>query len=86
VFIGVMTNLLFALVAAFVAGGVARAAIADQAIFWAFNGGLVVFLAGLISESVELKRIGSPIMGSAILLGQALLAMRLWSREGGEPA
>lgn len=86
VFIGVMTNLLFALVAAFVAGGVARAAIADQAIFWAFNGGLVVFLAGLISESVELKRIGSPIMGSAILLGLALLAMRLWSREGGEPA
>ena len=86
VFIGVMTNLLFALVAAFVAGGVARTGTADQVIFWAFNGGLVVFLAGLISESVDLKRIGSPIMGSAILLGLALLAMRLWSHEGAEPA
>ena len=45
------------------------------------NVGLVVFLVGLIAGSPELKRIGSPIMGIAILVGLATIAIRLWSSD-----
>jgi len=60
-FIGVMTNALFALVA--------RSSLreANPALPWAINGGLVVFLLGLILDVSALVRIGAPVMGLALI-------------------
>lgn len=80
-FIGVITNLMFALVARFAAARAALWAWADQIVFWAMNGGLVVFVIGLVANIAELKRIGAPVMGIAILLGLAVLAARLWGTQ-----
>ncbi len=85
-FIGVITNLVFGLALRLGADRRDRWPWADQVVFWAMNGGLIVFLVGLVAASSELKRIGSPIMGIAILLGLATIALRLgWSnlREAG---
>lgn len=60
-FIGVMTNALFALVARVGGAG------AQPAIFWGVNGGLVLFLLGLVTDTTILKRIGAPIMGLMLL-------------------
>ena len=80
-FIGVITNLIFGLALRLAADRSDRWPWADQVVFWAMNGGLVVFLLGLIAVSPELKRIGAPIMGIAILLGLATIAIRLWSSD-----
>jgi hypothetical protein len=80
-FIGVVTNLIFGLALRLGFDRRARWAWADQTVYWAMNGGLVVFLLGLIAVSPELKRIGAPIMGTAILLGLAVIAGRLWSSD-----
>ncbi len=85
-FIGVITNLIFGLALRFAADRRDRWPWADQVVFWAMNGGLLVFLMGLIAASPELKRIGSPIMGIAILLGLATIAARLWSSDLREAA
>jgi hypothetical protein len=60
-FIGVMTNALLALVA--------RSSLreANPALLWAINGGLVVFLLGLILDVSALIRIGAPVMGLALI-------------------
>lgn len=60
-FIGVMTNALFA-VAQRLSGEKT-----NPAVLWGVNGGLAVFLVGLVLESAVLKRIGAPIMGVALL-------------------
>jgi len=66
-FIGVMTNALFA--------AVGRQAFTSPAtnrlVLVAVNVGVLLFLIGLISESAILKRIGTPIMGLALLLAIA---------------
>jgi hypothetical protein len=62
-FIGVMTNALFAAVAA-----ITNAA-QNRLVLWAVNGGLAVFLIGLIADTAVLKQIGAPIMGLALLYG-----------------
>ena len=80
-FIGVITNLIFGLALRLAADRRDRWPWADQVVFWAMNGGLVIFLLGLIAVSPELKRIGAPIMGIAILLGLATIAVRLWSSD-----
>jgi hypothetical protein len=80
-FIGVVTNLIFGLALRLGSDRRARWAWADQIVYWAMNGGLVLFLLGLIVISPELKRIGAPIMGTAILLGLAVIAGRLWSSD-----
>ena len=80
-FIGVITNLIFGLALRLAADRRSRWAWADQVVYWAMNGGLVVFLVGLIAVSPELKRIGAPIMGTAILLGLVVIAGRLWSSD-----
>jgi hypothetical protein len=66
-FIGVMTNLLFGL-AITVAGGW-DGSLTDRLIVWGVNLGLATFAVGLITESPALKRIGTPLMGAALLLG-----------------
>lgn len=62
-FIGVMTNVLFAVVARLGGGH------ADRLTLWAVNGGLVVFLLGLVIDTAALKRVGAPVMGIALLYG-----------------
>jgi len=62
-FIGVMTNALFALVARFSSGR------PSNALPWLINGGVVLFLLGLVLDVTVLKRIGAPIMGLALLYG-----------------
>jgi hypothetical protein len=80
-FIGVMTNLIFGLALGLAADRGDRWPWAGQVVFWTVNVGLVVFLLGLIAESPELKRIGSPVMGIGILIGLATIALRLWSSD-----
>lgn len=60
-FIGVMTNALFALIS--------RSSPAQGLgpIMWAVNGGLALFLLGLILDTAILKQIGAPVMGLALL-------------------
>lgn len=71
-FIGVMTNALFALVARTAGGG------GNSVVMWGVNGGLVVFLVGLVTETAILKQIGAPVMGLALLY-----ALYLFLRELG---
>jgi hypothetical protein len=88
IFIGVMTNLIFGLLWVMTWRGGDRWTWADQVVFWGVNIGLVGFVVGLATESVELKRVFSPIMGVSILVGLAVYAARLWqTRNAGiEPA
>ena len=76
-FIGVMTNLLFGLVLTLSADRVVGPRWLREVVFWAINIGLAIFLVGLVADSAEIKRIGAPIMGTAILIGVAMLATRL---------
>jgi len=78
VFIGVMTNLAFAIAATVGTGALAWSAW-NHLVFWGMNGGLVVFVVGLIAESPEIKRVGAPVMGVSLLVGLALLALDLWA-------
>jgi hypothetical protein len=80
-FIGVITNLMLALMLTLAADRRDRWAWADQLIFWGVNIGLVIFLIGLTIAVPELKRIGAPLMGVSLLLGLATAAQRLWSSE-----
>lgn len=80
-FIGVVTNLLFGLLLTLTADRRTVWPWADGLVFWAMNAGLLVFMAGLISETVILKQIGAPVMGTAILVGLAVAAVRLWGSD-----
>jgi hypothetical protein len=88
IFVGVMTNLIFGLLWVLTRGGDGRWSWADHIVFWGVNIGLVGFVVGLATESAELKRIFSPIMGISILVGLAIHAVRLWDARGDaiEPA
>jgi hypothetical protein len=74
-FIGVMTNSLLGLLA-LVAGG-RRWASADRWVLLGMNAGLITFVIGLLYESAAIKRIGTPVMGTAILVGLVCAAARL---------
>lgn len=76
-FVGVITNLVFALALSLAADRRSIWPWADQVVYWLMNVGLVVFAIGLAAEVAELKRIGAPVMGIGILLGLALITMRL---------
>ena len=79
-FIGVITNVVLALILARTAGTVDRAPSWVATLgFWAMNLGLLVFIVGLGQDIAEIKRIGAPVMGIGILLVLYVLAMRLWS-------
>lgn len=82
-FIGVITNLIFALILALTAGDRDPApAWVSQLGFWAMNLGLLVFLVGLGQDLAEIKRIGAPTMGVGILIVMYVLARRLWASAG----
>jgi hypothetical protein len=76
VYLGVITNVALALLLAMTARRAAEAGVADQVIFWGVNAGLVVFVIGLIVDTAELKRIGAPVMGVALLAALAIIAAR----------
>lgn len=76
-FIGVLTNAILGLL---LVAGTARREIwtwADHLVFWGVNLGLVGFVLGLVANTAVLKRIATPVMGAAILLGLLGAAMRL---------
>lgn len=74
-FIGVMTNALFALVA--------RKATGEPAgwLPWVINGGVAVFLIGLITDVAILKRIGAPVMGLALIYAIYVFVTTLGGRS-----
>jgi hypothetical protein len=76
-FIGILTNAIFGLL--FIAAASRREvwAWADQVVFWAINLGVAGFVIGLLADAAEIKRIATPIMGAGILLGLAVVAMRM---------
>ncbi|MDQ2965379.1 MAG: hypothetical protein M3R57_05990, partial [Chloroflexota bacterium] len=82
VYIGVITNIVLGLLVALVAGagsaaaGAARRAWIGHVTFWGVNLGLAVFVIGLIVNTAELKRIGAPVMGVALLVALAIVASR----------
>lgn len=82
-FIGAMTNAVFALLIAVTA---ARTTIADKLVLWGLNLGIAGFWFGLVIDAPAVKRVATPIMGTAILLGIVLAAMRLAGRTGAERA
>ena len=67
-FIGVMTNLLFGVIAY---GLLQRPEIrtVDRILLWGVNLGIVGFVIGLLTVSPIMKRLSTPIMGSALLIG-----------------
>ncbi|HEX5590186.1 MAG TPA: hypothetical protein VFX65_07855 [Candidatus Limnocylindrales bacterium] len=76
-FIGVITNLVFGVLLLLTADRADRWPWATQVAFWGTNGGLAVFIVGLVAESSPLKMLGAPVMGVSLLVGLAVLAMRL---------
>lgn len=62
-FIGVMTNALFAMVMR------VAAAKADTVLLWGANTGLALFLVGLAADVAVLKQVGAPVMGLVLLYG-----------------
>ena len=76
-FIGVITNLVFAGLLTLTADRRRVWASADQVAFWGTNGGLLVFLVGLVANMAILKQAGAGVMGLSLLVGIATFAMRL---------
>ena len=76
-FIGVMTNALFGAMAAMASAKAAT----NRIILLAVNFGLVLFLIGLASDTTILKRIGTPILGLALLYGIATYFQSLGSTQ-----
>jgi hypothetical protein len=79
-FIGVMTNALFALVARSGDGE------PSNALPWVVNGGLVVFLLGLVLDVSILIRIGAPVMGLALIYAVFVFFVHLRPARAGAPA
>jgi hypothetical protein len=77
VFIGVITNIVLALGLALTADRPSPSGLGEGIAFWGQNLGLVTFMTGLITETQILKQIGAPLMGTCILIGLAIVFMRL---------
>ena len=73
-YIGIVTNVMLGLLTTLVLRAEMRRSWIGQLIFWGVNLGLIVFVAGLILDSAEIKRIGAPVMGIALLFSLAVLA------------
>ena len=66
-FIGVMTLLLFGVVSSRLHGS--GATVVDRIVLWGVPVGLVLFGVGLMTVEALPKQIGTPIMGTALLIG-----------------
>ena len=76
-FVGILTNAILGLLVVATTTRRALWSWADQLVFWGMNLGLVGFVIGLLADAPEIKRISTPVMGLAILLGLLTAAMRL---------
>ena len=74
VYIGVITNVVLALLSVLLLRADVRRSWVGQVIFWGVNLGLVVFVVGLIVDTADVKRIGAPVMGITLLVALAILA------------
>jgi len=78
-FVGVMTNLNFALLIGFTADRPAMLPWADNLIFWGMNAGVAGFIVVLLANITFFERLTAPVMGIAILLGLVTFTLRLWT-------
>lgn len=78
-FIGLMTNSIFAMLLSATVGR--KGSLVDHVVFLAVNIGLLGFAVGLIADATVMKRIFAPIMGTGLLLGLAVFALRLLEVE-----
>lgn len=79
-FIGVMTNAVFGLVR--VATADRRQVVApgvDRYVFWGMNLGLIGFWLGFVLDEAWPKRLATPVMGTAILVGITVFLLRMRS-------
>lgn len=76
-FIGVMTMLIFGVISSQIHG--AALTTVDRVLLWGVPIGLVTFAIGLISVEALPKQIGTPIMGTALLIGIATYVRRMTS-------
>jgi hypothetical protein len=79
-FVGVMTNLNFALLLALTADRRAVLPWADEVIFWGLNVGVAAFIVVLLANITFFERFTAPVMGLAILLALVTFTLRLWTR------
>lgn len=79
-FIGVMTNLLFGVLAIEFLGRKATN-VADGILLWGVNLGIAGFILGLITVSPVIKRIATPVMGVSLLVGIVAYLMDLLGSE-----
>ena len=66
IFVGVLTNTVIAFVLKLSAAS--RPAWVDHVVFWGVAAGVVLFVGGLLGDSTPLIRVGTPVLGGAILL------------------
>jgi hypothetical protein len=75
-FVGVLTNAIFAMLLTATAPDTRRPGI-EPIVFFGINAALVGFVVSLLSESTTLMRISTPVLGAAILLGLVDQTLRL---------
>jgi hypothetical protein len=86
-FVGAMTNAIFALLLAVAGARLTKWNWIAPLIFFAMNVGLVLFVVGLYADDVTLKRIGTPVLGTALLTSIVIFSYALsLSNEEAEPA
>jgi hypothetical protein len=73
-YIGILTNITLGMLLTLLMRSSDRRGWVGQLIFWGVNGGLIVFVIGLIVNTAEIKRIGAPVMGVTLLIALAVLA------------
>lgn len=77
-FVGVMTNLNFALLLGLTADRQAVLGWADDIVFWGVNAGVAAFIVVLLANITFFERLTAPVMGVSILLGLLTFTLRLW--------
>lgn len=83
-FIGVMTNLLFGVLSLSLHGPGLKTA--DRVLLWGVNLGIVGFGLGLITVTPWLKRVSTPVMGTALLVGIVMYIMEMNTARPQVPA
>ena len=79
-FIGVMTNVVFGVLALLVT--TPRTRLANRVLWWGVNIGIVGFALGLLTTTALLKQIFAPIMGISLLIGLAIYLLALNTAAG----
>ncbi len=82
-FIGVMTFLLLGVLSSSLHGS--RLTVVDKVVMWGVSLGIVGFAIGLITVTAWVKRISTPVMGTALLVGILFYVMELSRRRVEEP-